>query len=261
MKNKIYGYIEPLITEEHYVLGSSKLNQVVLQIDGDWLPYTPFFEPQQRQFETYNCTSFNTLNCLETLFKRLGVDGNYSDRFLGIVAGTKPPGNDPHVVAEAIRKHGLIPEAMLPFSDDLKTVEEYYSFKGADEAECRKAGKEWLKKWNFGHEWVFQGDVPNRAESMLEALKYSPLGVSVNAWKKNGDLYTKVKGSRDNHWTACIVGYDKDNFWLIDDSYLDQEKPLKKLDWNYPFGFCKRFHVEERPYQPSCFEKLLNLLK
>ena len=93
-----------------FILGGGNVPKVVLRPNGDWTDI-PDKEMQQRRFETYNCTGFNTLASIEKLVYVLtGEKVNYSDRFLGIVAGTKPPGNDPSVVAQAVRKFGCIPE-------------------------------------------------------------------------------------------------------------------------------------------------------
>ena len=240
------GFIEPTLTEDNYLLGSSPLPQIVLQESGDWSMFAPKFEPQRKKFETYNCTSFNTLDCIQRLLKRLGIDENYSDRFTGITAGTKEGGNDPHTVAEALRKNGLIPEDLLPFSDNLKNLDEYYSFKGADEAKCRKAGLAWLDRFEFGHEYVFHPSDTNKQEKMMEALKYSPLGVSVDAWNEYEGVYIKDQGARDNHWTVCVVGFVKDKYWIIDDSYLAGGNNFKKLAWNYDFGWAKRYHISKK---------------
>ena len=48
-------------------------------------------------FETFNCVSFGTLSAIETLMFRLfGEKVNYSDRWIGIMAGTNAGtnGND-----------------------------------------------------------------------------------------------------------------------------------------------------------------------
>ena len=76
-------------------------------------------------------------------------------------------------------------------------------------------------------------------EKLKTELKSSPLGVSVNAWHKAGDLYVKEKGSRDNHWTL-LFGYEDGKFWKIYDSYEDN---IKHLAWDYDFGFVKRYYI------------------
>lgn len=257
--NKNTGFVKPKIRKDHYVLGGGMLPEEILQPDGNWSNFLPDFEPQNKKFETYNCTGFNTLNAIETILRRLGIEENYSDRWLGIIAGTKYPGNDPHIVAEAIRKYGLIPESMLPFTEDLESIDEYYSFKGGDREACYKAGQEWLERFDFGHEWVFNGG-KDKQEKMIEALKCSPLGVSVYAWKKRNGLYIKPKGGEDNHWTLNIVGVKEKEYWLIDDSYLDDGNSLKYLDWNYDFGFCKRYSIKIKEPKKSLKEKIISLM-
>src|SRR3990167_8332724 len=150
MKNETHaGFIPPIIDSTNWVLGASNTPSFpVLQENGDWTEYLPDGESQNiRGIETYGCTSFGTLNPIEILIYELtGERVNYSDRWVGIIAGTKAPGNDPHKVAEAIREYGLIPESMLPFSDDLQNIDEYYSFKGLTPAqieECYAEGRKW----------------------------------------------------------------------------------------------------------------------
>jgi len=235
------GFIKPKIELNHYYLGASPLVKTVLQPNHSWLEFLPEFEPQSKQLETSNCTSFNTLNCIEILLRRLSAfDDNYSDRFLGIMAGTYPPGNDPHVVCEVVRHTGLIEEPLLSFTDEIQTVDEYYSFKGGNEPLCKAKGLEWVETWKFGHEWV----KPNK-ESMMEALKYSPLGVAVVAWQKN-KYYYKRPEQDDNHWTA-IVDYKENEYWIVYDSYMYDGSAIKYLEWDYPFEYIKRFSLSVQP--------------
>lgn len=250
MKKKInnLGFVAPkAITPDQYVLGGGNVPKVVLRPSGDWSDI-PDKEVQNRKFETNNCTAFNTLSRIEKMvFVIEGVKVNYSDRFLGVVAGTYPPGNDPHLVAEAIRKYGCIPEEMMPFSDDLANVDEYYSWKGVDKEACLAEGRKWLEKWEFMHEWAFLPGDPKsiRIPSMVEALTLCPPAVAVYAWEKdNRGLYVD-KGRQPNHWT----GLDNDmplEHWLIGDSYLADESENKKLDWFFNFEYCKRFHLRRR---------------
>lgn len=248
------GYLEPTITDADYVLGVSPLAQIPLQPDGQWTAFLPDVELQARQIETYNCTGFNTLNCLEMIGKRLGKDNNYSDRFLGLSAGTYPPGNDPNTVAQAIRHNGCIPESMLPFSESLSNIDEYYSFKGGLENVCNWQGMQWLKVWDIGHEWVSPNSI-----AMMKALQYSPLGVSVNAWERQGNVY--IRNGEDNHWTT-IVGYQENKYWICYDSYIADGSPLKLLAWDYGFKYIKRYHLEEKVTQEqlTIFRKILEAM-
>src|SRR3990167_9869879 len=125
-----HGYIPDLIEDDHFVLGGlASMPLDVIQPDGQWGEFIPQVEVQRNEFfETSNCTAYGTLNALEFLFKRLfGETKNWSERYVGIESGTRPPGNSPHKVIQTIRNIcGLLDEDILPFKD-IKTVEEYYS--------------------------------------------------------------------------------------------------------------------------------------
>lgn len=252
---KHLGFIPPIIDNTHYVLGGGNLGLTILQEDSNWTSLLPVDEIQlKNSVETANCTAFGTTNSIEILmFKLFGERVNYSDRWLGIVAGTRFPGNDPHTVAEAIRKHGLIPESMLPFSDDIKSEEEYYSFKGANEEECRKAGKEWLAKYDFRHEWVFRPgqSMDEQINNMKVALKSSPLCIALYAWASdNRNVYYSL--GQPNHWTTV---YNIAQFMEIFDSY----SPFRKLvDQN--ILYCKRYSIVKKlelQEQLNIIEKIL----
>lgn len=243
---KQFSYIPATVQADHYVLGGvGSLPKVVLRSDGQWLDVVPPFEAQAKQIETFDCSGFGTLNCIEILGHIQGYDFNLSDRYMGIVAGTDPKrgGNDPHTVAEALRHYGAIAEADLPFDDSVKTVEEFYSFKGNDEQSCREAGDDFTKAWTIGHEWVKNGYVGNSQELMKEGLTYSPLGAAGPAWFKDPitGLFISPKNAPANHWFQ-VVGYVEGQYWIINDSYLEDGIPIKHLAWDFDFGCVKRYH-------------------
>src|SRR5690606_31558635 len=186
--------------------------------------------------ETYNCTAFGWTNLIEMVLKKLGYDFNYSDRALGIMAGTYPPGNTPHKVGETIRKNGLVYESVLPFNE-VSTVDEYYK-KELVTDEIKSEAKKWLSFVEFGHEWVFtpEHDPKEQRDRIKEALTYSPLGVSVYAWVQNGDVYVKPHGTRDNHW-CTLVNVENDGRYKIFDSY---DNTTKYLSPDFTFDWCKR---------------------
>lgn len=237
------GFIEPQINDTHWNLGA--VDAPVVNESGDWRSAKPIGEKQRIRFETSNCTSFNWLNAIETYIKyKYDIDINFSDRWLGIVAGTTLYGNDPHKVAEAIRKNGLIPEYLLHYSENLNNASEYYSFKDADEDVCRDAGKEWLDHWEFYHEWVVNPQmnltVEEKKVRIKEALKRSPLGLSVAAWTKQDGVYVKNPAERDNHWTSILC---QDDLNRIFDSYEPYDKDLDVL---YDFMYVKQFVLLKR---------------
>lgn len=241
---KPHGLIIPATqAPEEYILGGNEAPQEVLQPDGQWGAFLPPDEMQSRNgLETMNCTNYGTLNAIEILMRRrYGVVIDHSERFLGVLSGTTPTGNDPHRVCEAIRKNGAIPEEMLPFGPDIDTWSEYYAPKPMTERFLSE-GREWLTRWLFKHEWVwtFGTALAEKQRRLKDALTFSPVNVSVLAWKERNGLYYKTPGEGDNHW-CTVYGYEDGVAWLVLDHY-DQTK--KRLEWNYDFQMAKRYHVE-----------------
>lgn len=256
MNNEIknYGFIEPKIELEDYVFGGGNVVADVFQENGQWDQFVPKDEIQENEsIETSNCTGYGTLNCLETFMKRaFGENNDYSERYTGVMAGTRPPGNSPQTVIQSIRKIGVIPESVLPFDQSITSIEEYYSPDPMIK-HFTDMGMKWLEGYDVFHEWVS----PYIAD-MKEALKYSPLGVGVYAWVQNTDgIYIRVPGGQDNHWCMCY-GYEDGKYWKIFDSY---DSTHKKLDWNFGFSFIKRYHIDKKKIiQPDPKQKQILLL-
>ena len=75
-----------------------------------------------RNIETVSWVAFATLNAIEIHLKRkYGEDRDYSERYTAILAETDRIGTTPKRGAEAIRKQGVIPDELLPFSGDIKS--------------------------------------------------------------------------------------------------------------------------------------------
>lgn len=245
---KGHGFLPPEEDERDYVFGSQDLGfkfpYEILQEDGDWTLYLPKFEHQARQgLETANCTGYGTLNCLETLLRRkYGIIEDFSERFIGVMADTWPPGNNPQKVIETIRKvSGLISEEELPFDDSIDALEKYYSPKPMTGSLLAK-GLWWLENFEVKHEWVFKGEVKNKPELMKAAIKHSPLGVSVYAWALDDADGLYFKNGDDNHW-GMIYHYEDGKWWDFFDSY-DQSK--KRLKWDTDFGFVKKYYISKK---------------
>jgi hypothetical protein len=149
-----YGFQKPQLGSSHYVLGgSTSLPKEIIRPDGQWDAFLPIYEPQATNYETYGCTGWGTENALEILqFAIIGEEPNYDERFPYNGVPIRPPGGDPHEVAEFIRKNGLIPNRPLP-----PTFDEFCTPTPPAPEDFAK-GREWLAKWSFGHEWVFAGD-------------------------------------------------------------------------------------------------------
>ena len=252
-----YGFQPP--TEEElkssqdagYVLGGV-IPKKVIQEDGQWDNFLPAIEIQRDTYETSNCTAYGSTNLVEILFKKLfGEEKNYSERFTGIMAGTRPPGNNPHSVLETIRKKGLIGDSLLPLSG-AKTLEEYYT-PDPMTSKFKRIGRDWLKNYTIKHEWVFMpsDSLETKKNNLKESLRFSPIGISVYAWLRNG-YYVKPANVRDNHW--CVLYGYTDDYWKIFDSY---DSTHKKLDYDFNFEYAKRVFLSEA-YNECFLRKLFN---
>lgn len=268
---KNYGFSPQPIQPDHYVFGAGKVPEVILQADGQWDKFLPVFEKQfSDNLETFGCTVFGTLNAREILkIKISGVEENYGDRDLYIISNTAPPGNDPHVVGEILRLQGASLEKTLPFRDNIKDLIEFASFESKEE-ELIKERNISLAKFEFLHEWVFKDNtsLKNKQELMIKNLQFSPLGVSVRAWeqRENG-LYYKEQGELDTHWTI-LIGYEYGKYWKIYDTYPTSEgEAIKYLEWDYDFGYCKRYYLapkfnkEPEPEGKIFWELIINFFK
>ena len=242
-KTKNYGLVIKKKDPRDFVLGGVfSLPKVVIQPDGQWDAYLAREEAQSIPFETYNCTGYATNAVFETLFNRLNAGiGDRSDRFLGIRAKTKPPGNDPHVVAKAAKNNGVIAEETLPFSN-LNNINEYFSFKGGEEWKCDLEGQDFLKNYSIGYEDVWQGkiSVSEKQYRIKEALIYSPLTLSIYAFKEKDGVYVS-DGNKNNDLVMAYGWTDRGI------KVLSTYAPFKKIiAWEHNNQVCIRYHLEKQ---------------
>lgn len=239
MTTKNYGYIAPKIENKNYILGSVlSLPRIILQANGQWDLFLPTYEPQFGDgWDTDGCGVWGTLNATEILFKKIfGAEANYSERFIYNLVPVRPPGSDPNTVAETIRDRGLIDNAVLPM---VKTFEEFCTPTPMTN-DLLVLGQNWLDKYGFGHEYVFQSqfDVADKIAAIKQALQFSPVAVSVTAWILGGDgIY--IDGDQPNcHWVVCYGWDDDKKAWKFFDSY---DQTLKLYSFNSRIDFCKRY--------------------
>ena len=242
--------------EGAYELGGfNSLPKVVLNESGDWTPYLPKYEPQfGGGWDTFGCTVWGTQNAVEILLKKItGIEYNFSERFTYILAGIKPPGADPHHTIETIRKNGMIDDGYLPMTQTLA------EFVQPDPMSANLLNKGLEFKYELKHEYLWSGGLnkEDRINKIRECLKYSPLGVSVTAWYREGDVYVD-NGLANNHW--CVLFGEAPNGWKIFDSY---DQSVKTISFDHKIQVCKRFYLVPATYQTqlSLMEKILKAIQ
>lgn len=253
-----YGYVKPIIEKGHYILGGAQsLPNVILQPTRQWDNFLPLFNPQNVTFETCGCSVWGTINGLEILEKRIYAGTpNYSQRFTYDITNTRPPGNDPHVIAESVRTRGVIIHDELPMTD---TFEEFIQ-PNPMSAKFLTEGLIWTGTNNYGHEWVFDTDIPiqQKTNAIMEALQYSPVCASVTAWfedPNNPGVYIS-DGQPNCHWVVIYGTSDKG--WKVFDSY---DHSLKIYSYDSDIDFAKRYHLVRTVIQSTNPNSLMNVLK
>lgn len=236
----------PDIKPEDHRLGSVSVGEI-LRPDRDWRAFLPPQEEQRRNgIESSACYIHGLQHAIATILeeKYEVIDQDFSERFNTQLSGATEDGGDPLKGAQSIRHDGLIPGGMLPFSDEIKSFEEFNSFKGSDEKQCRAEGKKWLSKWSPRWKIVFEKNdsIAAKYAKLKDALKKSPVPVSVYAWVEDDNgLYIKPEGETDNHLVECVF-VDADNYPWIWDTYPPF---LKKLEKNFDFDFGMSWTVDK----------------
>ncbi len=203
---------------EDFVFGSSlslgkKFGDKVLLPSGDWrtVIFDGLKSHQAPGYETQSCVTHGTLNAEELLYKlQYSQTYDFSDRQLAKVGGTDPNGGaSPKQIAEAFRKKFTTYENEWPTSA-AKTTAEFYA---EVPAHLLTLAKERGEEWDAGYEYV-----NTDLTTLKEALKYSPVGISVPAWVVQDGVYIRPPGMTDNHW-VCLLHIDEHNHLHILDSY------------------------------------------
>lgn len=211
---------EPIVFGKDGVFGSatSYAGKHVVRPDGQW--DTVEYERQSSgDFDTFSCVSFG-LNNQEELYmlNRYGIKKNHSDRALARMSDTQPNGNTPQKVYEARRKKGFLFENEWPWPFDVKEWS-VYMMEIPRNLIILAIG--YSAEWRFWHDYV-----PMNPVSIKEALKYSPVAVSVALMPDENGVYYKPVGWRDTHF-AVLRGYYDNGDWKLLDTYLPYEKRVR----------------------------------
>ena len=236
-----YGFQDAIRALDEYILGENKLPTIPYVEDGNWQPYLPKYENQTTKLgdETSGCTVWGTQNCIETFMKRLyGDEPNYSERFTYLNVPIEPTrGANPHVTCETIRKYGLVNERDMPMTS---SIAEYLNRDELTDTLYDK-GARWLEKHDFKHEWLWTTKPSNYIEVLQNALKTTPIGVSVSAWNEENGVYVSY-GDVNNHW-CMLFKIDAEGYPWVFDSY---DHTIKKLAKDHNIRRAKRFWINRR---------------
>ena len=157
------GFIDGSGTSDLW-LGGTIPHQTVIE-NGDWRPYLPTAEKQADPTETMACVSFSNLSLLEIQHKQqTGIEPNWSDRFIAKLSGTTHSGNRFDVVADTVRKVGVVKQEDWPY---VKGWDNFYT--EIPQSVLNKAQK---------IEVMYEKITPVETEMMYH-LKHAPLQVSI----------------------------------------------------------------------------------
>jgi hypothetical protein len=244
---KDFGFLEEKIDSiEEYIFGRAQMPQVEYNESGDWEAWLPEYEGQAVNYETNLCTVYGSLNLAEIFHKFLyQYEPNYSEYFTALTVPFElGKGNNPHKVMEAIRKNGVVEQKVL----ELPRSREKFLAGAQLTPEMKAKARKWLYSYEFMHEWVWGDTRPeNWKQCLQDALKCSPVGVSVSAWNEQGGLYVSNQGSVNNHW-CTLYRIDPDGVMNVYDHY---DKMKKRLHPDHNIRRAKRIWLNLRTHKGS----------
>ena len=211
---------EEIIPNKDGIFGSSHsfAGKTIVRTDGQWnvVEYERQFN---ESFDTFSCLSFGRNNQEEIyLFNRYGLVKNYSDRAMAKISDTQPNGNTPQKVYQARKNKGYLYENEWPWLPEIKTWAEYM-IEIPQNLITLALG--YAAEWRYWHDYV-----PTDPATLREALRYSPVGISVALMPDENGIYYKPAGWRDTHW-AVLIGYYDNGDWKLFDTYPPFEKRIR----------------------------------
>lgn len=189
---------------------------------------TPDEEQSQNGVEPSSCyveASQATIAILKEYIYNI-KDENYSARFNALLSGGTESGGDPLKGGYSIKKDGLIPQFMMDWQG-VKSWLDYHSWKGVNKTECIDKGQEEAREWDKKYYILFEKDDPIEVKynNIRQALKRSPVPISVYAWLEKDGKYYKPEGVDDTHLVVCI-GITDNNELIVRDTYKPFIKTL-----------------------------------
>lgn len=251
------GFTKPKIKhfgkKKHWKKGDGNLGGTVIRPDGQWVNDVQALplETQNQYVETMDCWSWNTNVAVEIMLWAIFNERFVSSkRFSNVMGGGTPNGGSPQDGCETVRKDGLLAEEELLWTAEQNTWQKFSSPRPIPQKLITSA-KKWLRKYNFAHDWVVYSGLfgktkvaggGNMQEAMWQALTQSILGCAVYAWPQADSNGMMTNPSYQfNHWSKIVGGIYK-QYWIDYDSYLNC---WRKLAWNYPFRYVKRYEITQ----------------
>lgn len=253
------NFIYPVIPKTAFKFGANNFPSAALRPDGDWRNFRPLEEYQNKNgVESSACYIYAQSHAIATLQEeQFGLlDQDYSDRFNAYLSGGTTDGGDPLAGAESMRKlHGMIPESLLPFNNEIKSWSDFHSFKGGTESLLKKKGREFLSNWKLNYDIVFQREdaLGKKLTLLREALKYSPCPISVYGVTNNGEYVEKPEWASDTHLVLAVYIDSDDCIWIFD-TYAPV---LKKLPPKYNSDFAIRWAVTKLESKKKAFWSII----
>lgn len=144
----------------------------VRNASADWRQWLPDKDEVQKSSnaDAMACVSFSLTNSLEMQARKItGKNYNWSDRFLAKLSGTTKEGNALGVVADTVRKLGLVNESTWATPQDF-TWSSFY----VDVPDYVKAAAKAEFPFSIAYEWV-----PATKTSLQYHLQHAPLQITI----------------------------------------------------------------------------------
>ncbi len=221
---------------------------------------------KQRGVESSACAIESQQHVIATILEAQYdiPDSNFASRYNFIFSNPSEDGTNPLVVADSFRKDGLIPDGMMPFDETIKNWQDFVSWKGVNEKLCRIAGKNWRLMWEPKYDIVFQRyeNTEIKYKKLREALKYSPIVLSVRAWTSKDGIYVKPPGLKDQHLVECVYLDEENRPWIRDtyEPYSKILEPYYESDFAMRYTLVKIDRPEKEKQQLNFIDKLIELL-
>lgn len=280
MEPKNYGFNYDLEIEHQqetdWVFGGASVPCRALIPQPKRSQYLPQGEIQYGAEDFEDCATRGPINILETKFNYLLgehlltdaevkwlLDNKYlkngkvtfSKRWIAMMSGTTRNGNSLKAPVDAIHRYGLIPEAMLPQTDNMTWAE--YNDTTKITGAMTALGLQFLKYFPINYERVFTADFP-------DIIQNDEIAVAGYAWAFPVDgIYQAQPGKPFNH---CFMYYLLPTYTIFD-NYVDSADGdyIKRLAPDYvlmEYGYRVYIGTKiEEIAQPLVSQKMIAYLK